>query len=382
MPISMKKLLFLISLILLLISCHKEISDVQSEYFVKFYGDEFDDFGNEVGITSDGGYVIAATTERSATGNTDIMIIRTNKFGIRNAETIYYGGEGDEECKGLLVMDDGYVVTGAYKVDGGESIILLKFGIDGNLMWSGPLDSLGQGNDIEYINNEIVLTGYISPEPKKPMFWRFSPEGESIDRNSPTFSPGDYLSSVFSRDGKLFGFGTSYKTSNNTDLFITGTSIEPKYFDLGGNETSSGITKSASGGFFITGTTDPIGSGFSQVIVKKLNDDFSENLSFNTNPLGNDGDYRGVDIQELEDGGVAVLGDRTFNNDTDIVLYILNPDGSTRYVKYYGKTGNQSASSLKLTPDGGLIILGSNQQEKTNSMITLIKTDKDGNIWE
>ncbi len=50
--------------------------------------------------------------------------------------------------------------------------------------------------------------------------------------------------------------------------------------------------------------------------------------------------------------------------------------------KIYGKTGNQSASSLKRTPDGGLVILGSNQQEKTNAMITLIKTDSEGNIWE
>jgi hypothetical protein len=110
--------------------------------------------------------------------------------------------------------------------------------------------------------------------------------------------------------------------------------------------------------------------------------EFSVDATFPASPIGVDGAFAGVDIQEMEDGRVAVLGDRTISKDTDIILYFLNPDGSRNSSKTFGKTGNQTAISLKRTPDGGLIILGNNQQEKTSSMITLIKTDSEGNIWE
>jgi hypothetical protein len=379
----MKKKLFVICLMTLLFACQKEISDIQSSYFIRFYGDAGDDFGSDVELTTEGGYVFAGTTTRPA-GDTDFMLITTNKFGSQSSETIYFGGSGNEKCTALLILDDGYVLTGSSVIEGVENIVLVKFGKDGVQKWVTSWVSPGQGRDLVWKNNQIILTGYIlSPEgEKRPMICSFDIQGNKIDLFAPTDNPGDYFTSLGTRNNQVFGFGTSYKNSSNTDLFLKGEATDIVSFSLSGNETSAKIINGKSGGFFIIGTTDPIGSGYSQIIVKKLNNDFTEDLSFNTNPIGSDADFIGVDIQEMEDGSIAVLGDKTFSKDTDIVLFILNPDGSTKSSQIYGKTGNQSASSLKLTPDGGLIILGSNQQEKTKSMITLIKTDKDGNIWE
>jgi hypothetical protein len=377
----------------MLIACKKEVSDLQTGYFTRFYGDALDDFGADIELTPDGGYVIAGTTQRASPRvDTDIMLITTDKYGFQNSETIYFDSDStNEKCTGLLVLDDGYVVTGSFNSGGEDNLLLVKLSIDGSLDWniaSDPdinWDRTGQGNDIVLINNEIVISGYnIYGDQKKPMFCTFNSEGKKLDLYSPPYNPGDYFTSLQERNGKVFGFGSRFedeKTKN--DLFINGESTDIYKFPSSGNESSARIISCREGGYYIVGTTDPINSGYNQIIVKKINDDFSEDtLLFKPNPIGSDADYRGVDIQEMADGSVAVLGDKTLSKDTDIVLFILNPDGTTRSSKIYGKTGNQSASSMKVTPDGGLIILGSNQQEKTNSMITLIKTDKEGNMWE
>jgi len=376
----------------MLVACQKEVSNLQSEYFVRFYGDALDDIAGDIGLTPEGGYVFAGTTTRSSPRtDKDIILITTDKFGFQNSETVYFGGLGNETCKGLLVLDDGYVLTGSVNTGGVDSLILVKFGTDGILKWSLVMDTdlswdrTGQGNDIALINNQIVIAGYtLSGGPQKPMFCTFTLEGRKFDWDSPPSNPGGYYTSIFERDKQIFGFGTSLQNASNSDMFIIGKgNISDRYpFALSGNETSSKIIPAEGSGFFFVGTADPLGSGFSQIVIKKLKNDFSEDLSFNTNPLGSDADFRGVDIKEMEDGSLVILGDKSRSNDTDIVLHFLNPDGTTKSSKVFGRTGNQTAYAMELTPDGGIIVLGSNRQEKTNSMITLIKTDKEGNIWE
>jgi len=377
----MKRILFFISILTIIFGCQKEISDLQTGYFVRFYGGALDDFGADVQIMPDGSYVVAGNTTRPE-GDEDVILFQTDKFGFQISESVYFGGDGDETCTGLLVQEDGFVITGSSISGGVESFILVKFGFDGAQQWTTSWNIQGRGSEIAYINNKIVVAGYLlnSEGKKRPMICNFDLDGNKTDLFAPTDNPGDYFSSLEAIDNKVFGFGTSFINLSNTEMFIIGASTDMMTFALSGNETASRIIKSSEGGFFILGTTDPIGSGFNQIVVKKLNSNFSEDLTFNANPIGANADFRGVDIQEMSDGSLAVLGDKTLSNDTDIVLYILSPDGSIRVSKIYGKTGKQSASSLKLTPDGGLIILGSNEQ--TNSMITLIKTDKDGNIWE
>jgi len=382
----MKKILFVIFLFSLLVACKKEVSELQSNYFVRFYGDALDDIASDVELTPSGGYAFAATTTSTLPGrvDTDVMLIITDKFGFQEGSTIIFGDEGNETCNGLLVLNDGYVLTGTSNFKDVDSVFLVKFGTDGEMVWKSSWGSTGRGNDIALIDNKIVVCGYTldagNLEIQNPMLSFFDLQGNLADIFPPK-SDG-YFTSILQRGNEVFGFGVRVGNSATPDLFIAGDGSDIYDFPLGGNETSSRIISAENGGFFIVGTTDPLGSGFSQIIVKKINDQFIEDLTFNTNPIGSDADFRGVDIQEMEDGSIVVLGDKTLSKDTDIVLYILNPDGTSRSSKIYGKTGNQSASSLKRTPDGGLVILGGNQQEKTTAMITLIKTDSEGNIWE
>ena len=105
---------------------------MQTHYFVKFYGDALDDTGVDVELAPDGGYVVAGTTVRP-TGDTDIMLIIVNNYGIQKTQTVYYGEEGDEICTGLLLVDDGYVITGSVTNGGEENVLLVKIGTDGVL---------------------------------------------------------------------------------------------------------------------------------------------------------------------------------------------------------------------------------------------------------
>ncbi|MCB8994589.1 MAG: hypothetical protein H6538_03165 [Bacteroidales bacterium] len=377
----MKKSLLIIGLIIILASCAKEMSDLQTQYFVRFYGAALDDTGSDVGLTADGGYVFAGTSQNDA-GNTDIILVTTDKYGFQTSDPVFYGGDGNESASAILVLNDGYVVTGSSILDGIETFLLVKFGLDGSVLWTSPYVIEGRGNDLIALNNQIEVVGYsIVSNVKRVFSCVFDESGNKVDLDPAQGSPGEYYTSVVLKDNKPFKFGTDPSTNS---IVIIKPASGPNPLTSAGNGLSSKIILSQDGGFFIVGTSNPVGSGFKQIIVKKLNNDdlLTDNLSFNTNPIGSDADFRGVDIVEMEDGTVAVLGDKTLSKDTDIVLYFLNPDGTLRSSKIYGKTGNQSASSLKISSDGGLIILGSNQQEKTNSMITLIKTDSEGNIWE
>ena len=182
----MKKILFAVSLITLLISCKKEVSDMQTSYFVRFYGDAQEDVAADIELNSDGGYVIAATTQRALPRtDTDIKLFTTDKFGFQNSETFYFGSLGkdsiylNEKCTGLLVLDDGYVVSGYFN-DGGtestDSLLLVKFRKDGTREWSIPndpgfYDRTGQLNDIALVNNQIVVAGFtLQGGTKKPLY--------------------------------------------------------------------------------------------------------------------------------------------------------------------------------------------------------------------
>jgi hypothetical protein len=386
----MRKLFLPLIIVPLLLSCERDnVSDIQAKYFLKHYDITYlEDVGYDLQLTPEGGYIFIGTSENKEL-NKDIVLIKVDKYGNQSSwSPLLIGGTGNDYGTAVAVDENGYIITGS--IDG--RMALKKIGNDGEEIWSTSYVNTGLLNDVDISDNRIYVVGYeTSVTGWKPFRAVFDSNGVHINSSIPTFSQfGDYFTSL-AQDGAVSNcFGTQIRDGQNISIIRHGAegsfSSEETVFDESGDEISSRVNPASSGGFFIIGTFDPIGVGQSLIFLRKLNSDYSVNSSFsqtsiNTIQLNLEGDFRGVDVREMADGNIAVLGDRTASNDINIILYILSPEGTVRSYKMYGSSGDQTASSLDITDDNGLIILGSSKYQG-NSMITLIKADPEGEIWE
>jgi len=100
--------------------------------WTKIYGDTPNDqIGYQCKQTPDGGFIIIGVT--NASGNDDILLIKTDSLGNKEWDTIY-GGGGDESGIALdLTIDSGYVLGGFTR----------SFGAGGADMYVVKVDSLG-----------------------------------------------------------------------------------------------------------------------------------------------------------------------------------------------------------------------------------------------
>lgn len=93
-----------------------------------------------------------------------------------------------------------------------------------------------------------------------------------------------------------------------------------------------------------------------------------------------------TDLKELPDSNYLLLGttyDSTIQN-SDVFLAKIDTGGNLIWFKKYTHTDNDQSRSLKLTPDGKVIIVGNSTPNPTTTYndALLIKTDLNGNlIW-
>ncbi len=109
--------------------------DVQ---WAKTYGGTGYDEAFSVQQTSDGGYIVAGTTNSFGAGNQDILLIKTNAFGnVQWAKT--YGEAGNDVAYSVQqTSGGGYIVAGTTNSfgAGGGDILLIKTNASGNLQWA------------------------------------------------------------------------------------------------------------------------------------------------------------------------------------------------------------------------------------------------------
>src|SRR5271157_422589 len=109
-------------------------------------GKNADIISPSLGLTSDGGYVVAATIDYSSSGN-DIYIIKFDASGGTAWEKTI-GGSGDQYCgdDGSVqqTKDGGYIIAG----QNGDAY-LTKTDSSGNVLWSKQYNDTGRANSVE-----------------------------------------------------------------------------------------------------------------------------------------------------------------------------------------------------------------------------------------
>jgi hypothetical protein len=127
----------------------------------KTFGGSGYDSGSSVQQTSDGGYIIAGSTNSYGAGSSDIYLIKTNSSGVKQWGKTFGGSGNDSGCSVRQTSDGGYIIAGSTTSYGAGSsdIYLIKTNSSGSKLWEKTLG--GSGYDSGSSVQQTSDGGYI-----------------------------------------------------------------------------------------------------------------------------------------------------------------------------------------------------------------------------
>ena len=181
---------------------------------IRTYGGLYADRGAAIKET-DTGYIIAATTSSSDNGNTDVYLLHIlEDLSIDWAVTL--GGDGAEEAKDVLVLEDGSLLILAQTSlgsNGGYDMVLFKTEADGTLIWE---EHYG-GADWEFASamtmasNGIHLVGQTfseSPGTERMLKILVDEDGAQLDYDTYDIIPKANAEDIITYNDGLYMIGT------------------------------------------------------------------------------------------------------------------------------------------------------------------------------
>ncbi|MDD2836187.1 MAG: hypothetical protein PHY05_08545 [Methanothrix sp.] len=118
-----------------------KVDNKGNEMWNKTFGGKEDDFGNDIQLTKDGGFVIAGTTYSFADKELnpelwgDIWLIRTDASGNELWNRTFAGVSWDDAYSVREVSDGGFILAGSTIANGGDAWIILKTDLQGYEEW-------------------------------------------------------------------------------------------------------------------------------------------------------------------------------------------------------------------------------------------------------
>ena len=375
-----------------------------AQKWAKTLGGKDIDSACSVQQTTDGGFIVAGTTNSFGAGNSDFWVLKLDAGGNIQWQKTYGGAESDYPSSIEQTTDGGFIVAGTTNSFGAGKgdFWVLKLDAGGNVQWQKTYGGAGRDGGeviIHQTMNDSSADGYILAGTTWSLgasddgdFWILKLDNDgniewqkAFDSNNP---PGDILNSIQQIDDDGDGrkddgyIVAGYTQSRNGDFWLLrlnrdGDVIWQKAYGLYDyNEVidlSPHVDQAADGGFIVAGS--PFGRGF--VWTLKLNS------------LG--------DIQWMKGyGGAAFVTDIQLTSDRGYIMvgtiagysWILKLDesGNILWGNTYGNPEwwmdrtRDTLSSIKQTSDGGYITVGSTESLGMGSKdLWVLKLDASGN---
>jgi hypothetical protein len=418
---TMKKLFNISCLIFALLVTFQAYSQVPTKVWDKTFGGSGSQTGNSIAATNDGGYVMAGYSasdifgdkSENSKGLFDFWVVKINSAGQKVWDKTIGGSSSDFAVSIIATTDGGFIVAGTSQ--SGISGDKTEASRDNDDYWIVKLNSAGQkvwdktlgGSFIDIpvaIINTIDNTGYVvvgysssgstgdKTEAGKGNYdyWavKLNNSGQKVwDKTIGGNSDDSPFSITTSSDGGfvIAGHSTTYINGDKTEtnkgdydfwvvkLNSTGQKVWDK--TIGGNDVDSNpsISNSSDGGFVVAGRslsgmsgdkTEVNRGGFDYWIVK-LNS-LGQKI-WDKTIGGNMADF-GYSIVPAYDGGFVVAGfsysgisgDKTeaSNGGSDYWLIKINSLGQKIWDKAFGGSSNDLLSSIALINGSEYVLAG------------------------
>jgi hypothetical protein len=385
-----------------LLSCEKEMSSVQADSFIKFYGNYLMDQAGEVEVLGNGGYAICGTETSESLGKRMVLIVTDEYGNVESGFPRYYVEEGLETGgSSLIALQDGsggYILSGFVErpVTGSEQIqkdiFVVRTTPRGDTSWQrsyGSLEDEHVLHSIEMISSGYMLAGYQVKDGKSDlMIMGLTVEGDSLrlglNYNNPyaensratyLLNAGDMYLCACTYD-KVNGEGTGIQVLTFDDA------LSPLAKNLSGEFDEYGmcILNEGDGHFLVLGNRES-GSGEMQPVLYGIetNGLLITNTSLNATISKQNVDLIGERIIETASGDLAITGTRGVEGNSEIFLQFVSDSYQVEELVSYGASGAQMGKDIELAEDGGFVMLGTNSLGGS-SIISLMKTSASGEI--
>ena len=289
-----------------------------NQQWSKTYGGKGNDQSRAAQQTSDGGYIIGATTQSFGSGGDDIWVIKTDASGnIVWQKT--FGGTNQDHCNAILQIPSGeYVLIGDWDLGGTSDLCIMKLDSVGNLLWKRVYseEHFGFGHAIQLTSDGgfIVLGGI-----------------------------------------NLYGDSDMWLMKTDAD----GNMIWEKIFGDRTPEVATAVIQTQDGGFLLGGWVLPADLNKSMLLIKTDN---NGNLLWAKQiPVGHaKEEYTNtLGIDETTDGGYIIAGEKIVSNDKDAWLVKTTTNGNILWDMTIGGAADEYSCGVAEIDDEHVIVVGS-----------------------
>jgi hypothetical protein len=404
---------------------------------IHFYGTSVSHLGVKAVPDADGGFVMIGNIKRNDFV-TDMIIIKTDNQGHTLWQTIVPSSSASD----IKILSDGYLIAGdsieyqpntdriseivntramLIKVsstgDKAPSVFtkedIVNIGTVASPVYS-QIDFHGSAMTFDDAGDLVLLGSYKSPETgslEKSFLAGIDPSSYSLkwlqtqeflqkrdyinsralhktsnnnllwattSQQSSQSVTDAYLSVVYTGVGDNSTFKNNSKYGENSpDHFYTGADMQPSSFGFGVVGSYARTDNSGSNIYFVRVDDNGYIQGDAKYFDGGTSLDQSDNTSSQTEDSGNA-------IVGTLDGGYVIAGSvlstpDVGNGGTDIVLIKIDAFGGFIWSKLIGGSGDEIASSIRETPEGNLLVCGTNRVNGL-STIFIMKTDKNGEL--
>jgi len=307
-----------------------------SEMWNQTFGGVQSDYASTVLQTTDGGYIIAGSTDNFGSGDRDVWLIKTDNFGNETWNQTFGGTLSDAANSLVKTEDDGYIIAGSTESfgAGASDIWLIKTDINGNEIWNqtygGTLADMACSVQLTADGGYILsgMTSSLGDEDGDAWLIKTDGNGNEIWNQAYGGNLTEYAQSILktSDGGYLFAGYTYSFGAGASDVWVVKTDSNGNEiwnqtigYELG--DMAFSIQSTSDNGYVLTGHTASFGNPDDDIWLLKLNSEFYAN--FSAFPLSG---YSPLNVDYLDESlGNITIWEWDFNNDGIIDSYVQNP---------------------------------------------------------
>ena len=336
---------------------------------VQSFGGSAQDWGADMKITSDGGFILVGFTKSFGVSGSDVYLVKLDAAGALQWDTPLGSVANDVGQAVLQTSDGGYLVAGNQNIgsDNTKQGLLIKVDSQGQEQWQRTYGGSQQDEFFDVV--ECATGGYamggvttsIGPGGHAAWIVRVDAAGTQQWENAVALDGHgfDYLTAlVETADGTLVasgysGDGVTFPTYDAELAAFDGAGdlLWTRTFDDSAYDRAYDITLAPGGGFALAGP-----SAYAMTIWRT---DASGNLQwlqrFNTIT----GDHADA-VSPTSDGGFLVGGDTWNYDDGGYQMYVgkTDADGNAQWEQLYGGAGQEICRAIAETPNGDYAFAG------------------------